>query len=127
MGLDPQVPLANHGEDGCLGDWVGVEIMKLHPVVAREHPPKKTRRQSEPPLMEGGEGHHLARGRGRLLLVARRIPLGLWPIGAGAEQFGFHQGLQVLIGDGGDGPRAVGGGFSASWPSLLRKKTDERL
>jgi hypothetical protein len=88
MGLDPQVPFIDGGEVGHLGDGVWVEIVQLHPIVVRECPHEATRWHSEPSLMERGEAHHIARGRSWLLLIARRIPLGLRAVGAGAEEIG---------------------------------------
>jgi hypothetical protein len=60
MGLDPQVPFADGGEDGRLGDGVQVEVVQLQPVVVRERLHEMTRRHSEPSLMERGEAHHVA-------------------------------------------------------------------
>jgi hypothetical protein len=104
MGLDPQELLIDGGEDGCLGDGVGVEVVKLQPVVVQERPHEAARRHSNPPLMEQGEADHISRGRGRLLLVSRRNPLRLRPMEMGAEQLGIHQRMQVVVGDGGDRP-----------------------
>jgi hypothetical protein len=107
-GAQPQIPLADRSEDNRLGDGVGVEVVELHPVVMWECLHEVTRGHPEPPLMEGGEAHHIARGRGQLLLISRREPLGAPLVGAGEEQFCVHQGMQILLGDGGDGPQVAG-------------------
>jgi hypothetical protein len=44
-----------------------------------------------PPLMEGGEAHRIARRWSWLLLVVWCQPLRLRPMVAGAEQPGIHQ------------------------------------
>jgi hypothetical protein len=53
MGLDPQEPLVDDGEDGRLSDGVGVEVVELHPVVVHERPHEAAHRHSKAPLMEG--------------------------------------------------------------------------
>jgi hypothetical protein len=85
MGFDPQEPLTDNGEHGRLSDGVGVEVVKLHPVVVRMRPHEVARQHSKPPLMEGGEAHHTAHGRSRLVLVAWYNQLQLRPVEAGAE------------------------------------------
>jgi hypothetical protein len=35
-GVDPEVPLTDHREDGLLGYGVGVEVMELHPIIMWE-------------------------------------------------------------------------------------------
>jgi hypothetical protein len=85
MGLDPQIPFADGGKDGRLGDGVWVEVVKLHPIVMRERRHKADRRHPKPPLVERGEAHHVARRWRRFLFVARREPLELRPMGAGVK------------------------------------------
>jgi hypothetical protein len=53
VGVNPQKPLANRHENGHLRDGVGVEVMKLHPVVMWE------RRHPKSPLMKRGEADHI--------------------------------------------------------------------
>jgi hypothetical protein len=65
VGLNPQKPFANHREDGCLKDGVGVEIVQLHPVEMQNRPHEATCWHSEPPLMERDETQHIPRRRGR--------------------------------------------------------------
>jgi hypothetical protein len=53
VGVNPQKPLANRHENSHLHDGVGVEVVKLHPVVMRERPHEAVRRHPKPQLMEG--------------------------------------------------------------------------
>jgi hypothetical protein len=92
MGLNPQVPLIDRVEEGHMGDGVGIEIVELHLVVVWERPHEMARGHPEPSLVEGCEGHHVSCKRVWLMLVPRCVPLGLWLIGARAEQSGIHQG-----------------------------------
>jgi hypothetical protein len=82
--------------------------VELHPIVVRERPHEVAHRHSKPPLMEGGEAHHIARRRSRLLLVAWHNPLWPLPAGARAEQPDVDQCLQVIVGDKGDRPWIAG-------------------
>jgi hypothetical protein len=86
MGLNPQVPLADGGEDGRLSDGVWVEVVQHHPIVVRKSQDEAARRNSKPPLMKRGEAHHISCERIRHLLIARREPLGLWAVGAGRSR-----------------------------------------
>jgi hypothetical protein len=53
MGLNPHVLLADGDEVGRLSDGVGVEVVKLHPIVMRERPHEATRRHSGPRSWKG--------------------------------------------------------------------------
>jgi hypothetical protein len=64
VGVNPQKSFANHREDGCLRDRVGVEIVQLHPVEMQNRPHETACWHSEPPLMEGYETQHIPRWRG---------------------------------------------------------------
>jgi hypothetical protein len=81
LGLDPQVPLLDGDEDGCLGDGVRVEVVQLHPVVVQQRQHEAACWNSKSPLMERGEGHHIARERRWHLLVAYHSGYGLWEQG----------------------------------------------
>jgi hypothetical protein len=63
VGLDPQEPLIDGGEDGCLRDGVGVEVVQLHPIVVRQRPHEAAHRNSETSFMERGDADNVARGR----------------------------------------------------------------
>jgi hypothetical protein len=62
VGVNPQKPLTNRHENGRLRDGVGVEVVKLHPIVVRERPHEAARRHPKPPLMKRGEADHVPRG-----------------------------------------------------------------
>jgi hypothetical protein len=86
---------------------LGIVILsELHPIVVRERQHEATC-GPKPSLMEGGEAEHIARRRGQLLLVPDASHSGCAPVGAGVEQPSTHQGLQILVGDRGDGPQVV--------------------
>jgi hypothetical protein len=61
VGVNPQKPFANRHENGRLRDGVGVEVVKLHPIVMRERPHEAARRHPKPPLMKRGEPDHVPR------------------------------------------------------------------
>jgi hypothetical protein len=105
--VNPQKPLANHHENSRLRDGVGVEVVKLHPVVMRERPHEAARRHRKPPLMEGGETDHVSRRRSRFGLAPGGQPLRLWPAGEKTEQTLGNKGLHFLRSDGGERPRVV--------------------
>jgi hypothetical protein len=107
VGVNPQKPLANHHENGRLRDGVGVEVVKLHPAVVRERPHEAARRHPKPPLMKRGEADHIPRRRSRVGLAPGGQPLRLWPAGERTEQTLGNEGLQILRGDDGEGPRVA--------------------
>lgn len=126
VGFDPRYPSQTTREDGCLGDRVGVEVVELHPVVMGEQPHEAACGHPEPSLMEGGEADHVARRRGRLLLVSRCKPLRVHFVGMGAEQSSIHQGLQIFVRDRGNGPCvAGGGGRTLSFSAIATEEEDE--
>jgi hypothetical protein len=101
MGFDPQEPLTDSGEHGRLSNGVGVEVVKLHPVVVRMRPHEMAHQHSKPPLMEGvklttqptgGAGSCSSPG-------AINSSYGPWRRG---RRLDVHQCLQVIVGDGGD-------------------------
>jgi hypothetical protein len=79
VGVNPQKPLANRHKNGRLRDGVGVEVVKLHPVVVRERPHEAARRHPKPPLMKRGEADHVPRRRSRVGLAPGGQPLRLRP------------------------------------------------
>jgi hypothetical protein len=107
VGVNPQKPLANRHENGRLRDGVGVEVVKLHPVVMRERPHEVARRHPKPPLMKGGEADHVPRRRSRVGLAPGGQPLRLRPAGERTEQTLGDEGLQIHHSDGGEGPRVT--------------------
>ena len=107
VGVNPQKHLANRHENGRLRDGVGVEVVKLHPVVMRERPHEAARRHPKPPLMKGGEADHVPRRRSRVGLAPGGQPLRLWPTEERTEQTLSDEGLQILRSDGGEGPRVA--------------------
>jgi hypothetical protein len=52
VGLYPQVPFVDGGEDDRLSDGVRVEVVELHPIVKRKRPHEAAHRHPEPPLVE---------------------------------------------------------------------------
>ena len=50
MGRNPQVPLTHRGEDGRLHDVVGVEVVKLHPIIVHKGMLELAGRNSELPV-----------------------------------------------------------------------------
>jgi hypothetical protein len=104
MGVNPQKPLANRHENSRLRDGVGVEVMKLHPVVMRERLHEAARRHPKPPLMEGGETDHVSRRWSWFGLAPGGQPLRLQPAGERTEQTLSNKGLQILRSDGGERP-----------------------
>jgi hypothetical protein len=107
VGVNPQKPLANHHENGRLRDEVGVEVVKLHPVVRRERPHEVACQHPKPPLMKRGEADHVPRRRSQVGLAPGGQPLRLRPAGERMEQTLGNEGLQILRGDGGEGPRVA--------------------
>jgi hypothetical protein len=107
VGVNPQKPLANRHENSRLRDGVGVEVVKLHPVVMRERPHEAARRHPKPPLMKGGETDHVPRRRSRFDLAPGGQPLSLQPVGERTEQTLGNKGLQILHSDGGERPRVA--------------------
>jgi hypothetical protein len=107
VGVNPQKPLANRCENGRLRDGVGVEVVKLHPVVVRERPHEAARRHPKPPLMKRGEADHIPRRRSRVGLASEGQPLRLRPAGERTEQTLGNEGLQILRSDGGEGPQVA--------------------
>jgi hypothetical protein len=107
VGVNPQKPLANRHENGRLHDGVGVEVVKLHPVVVRERPHEAARRHPKPPLMKRGEADHVPRRRSQVDLAPGGQPLRLWPAGERMEQTLGNEDLQILCSDGGEGPRVA--------------------
>jgi hypothetical protein len=107
VGVNPPKPLANRRENGRLHDGVGVEVVKLHPVVVRERPHEAARRHPKPLLMKRGEADHVPRRRSRVGLAPEGQPFRLRPIGERMEQTLGNEGLQILRSDGGEGPRVT--------------------
>jgi hypothetical protein len=107
VGVNPQKPLANRHENSRQRDGVGVEVVKLHPVVMRERPHEAARRHPKPLLMEGGETDHVSRRWSRFGLAPGGQPLRLWPAGERTEQTLDNKGLQILHSDGGKRPRVA--------------------
>jgi hypothetical protein len=107
VGVNPQKPLANCHENGRLRDGVGVEVVKLHPVVVRERPHEAAGRHPKPPLMKRGEADHVPRRRSRVGLAPGGQPLRLRLAGERTEQTLDNEGLQILRSDGGEGPRVA--------------------
>jgi hypothetical protein len=93
VGVNPQKPLTNRHENGCLHDGVGVEVVKLHPVVVRERPHEAARRHPKPPLMKRGEADHVPRRRSQVGLAPGGQPLRLRPAGERTEQTLDNEGL----------------------------------
>ena len=58
-----KLPLAHDDENCCLRDRVGIEVMKLDPIVIRKSPHKPTRRDPKPLVVKCEEAHHVARRR----------------------------------------------------------------
>jgi hypothetical protein len=107
VGVNPQKTLANRHENGHLRDGVGVEVVKLHPIVMRERPHEAAHRHPKPPLMKGGEADHVPRWQSRVGLATGGQPLGLRLAGERTEQTLGDEGLQILHSDGGEGPRVA--------------------
>jgi hypothetical protein len=107
VGVNPQKPLANRRKNGRLHDGVGVEVVKLHPVVVREHLHEVARQHPKPPLMKRGGADHVPRQRSRVGLAPGGKPLRLRPAGERTEQILGNEGLQILRSDGGEGPRVA--------------------
>jgi hypothetical protein len=107
VGFNPQKPLANRHENSRLCDGVGVEVVKLHPVVMRERPHEAVRRHPKPPLMEGGETDYVPRRWSRVGLAPRGQPLRLRPTGERTEQTLGNKGLQILHSYDGERPRVA--------------------
>jgi hypothetical protein len=106
--LHPEVSLADRRKDGGLRDGVGGEVVELHPVVVEKRPHEDRRRDTEPPLVEAYEAHHVAFRRGRLPMGRRRRnPLRLRPTRPRPQQPIRDQILQLLLRHGRGGP-AVG-------------------
>jgi hypothetical protein len=99
-GQSPKTP-RKPPRNGRLRDGVGVEVVKLHPVVMWE------RRHPKPPLMKRGEADHIPRRRSRVGLAPEGQPLRLRPAGERTEQTLGDEGLQILHSDGGEGPRVT--------------------
>jgi hypothetical protein len=95
VGLNPQEPLVDGGEDGRLHNGVGVEVVQLHLIVVWQGPHEVAHRNPEAPFMERGEANDVAHGRIRHLLVVRRDPLRLRARGSGPEQTSINQRLQI--------------------------------
>jgi hypothetical protein len=106
-GSIPKNPLANCHENGRLRDGVGVEVVKLHPIVMRERPHEAAHRHPKPPLMKRGEADHIPRRRSRVGLAPGGQPLRLRPARERTEQTLGNEGLQILHSDGGEGPRVA--------------------
>ena len=103
--VNPQKPLANRRENGHLRDGVGVEVVKLHPIVVRERPHEAARRHPKAPLMKRGEADHVPRRRSRVGLAPGGQPLRLRPAGERTEQTIGDKGLQLLHSNGGERPQ----------------------
>jgi len=71
MGQNPQVPLAHSGEDRRLHDGVGVEVVKLHPIVVHERTHKAAGRNPKPPVQKCQEANHIARWQVWLPIIHR--------------------------------------------------------
>jgi hypothetical protein len=104
VGVNPQKPLANHRENGRLHDGVGVEVVKLHPIVVRERPHEAARWHPRPTLMKRGEADHIPWWRSRVGLAPWGQPLRLRPTRERTEQTLGNEGLHILRSDGGEGP-----------------------
>ena len=50
MSRNPQVPLAHYGEDGRLHDGIGVEVVKLHPIIVHEGTHELAHQNHKPPV-----------------------------------------------------------------------------
>jgi hypothetical protein len=107
VGVNPQKPLADHHENGRMRDGVGVEVVKLHPVVMWERPHEAAHRHPKPPLMKRGEPDHVPPRRSQVGLAPGGQPLRLWPAGERTEQTLGNEGLQILRSDGGEGLRVT--------------------
>jgi hypothetical protein len=106
-GSIPKNPSQNRRENGRLRDGVGVEVVKLHPVVVQERPHEAARRHPKTPLMKGGEADHVPRWWSWVGLAPGGQPLRLRPVGERMEQTLGNEGLQILRSDGGEGPRVA--------------------
>jgi hypothetical protein len=105
--VNPQKPLTNRHENSRLHDGVGVEVVKLHPIVMREHPHEAARRHPKPPLMKRGEADHVPQRRSWVGLAPGGQLLRLRPTEERTEQTLDDEGLQILHSNGGEGPRVA--------------------
>jgi len=81
VGSNPQSPLVDSDEDGCLRNGIGVEVVELHAVVVRERPHEPVRQKAEATLVKRHEAHDVTVARPWLWLARRSDPLR--PIGVG--------------------------------------------
>jgi hypothetical protein len=77
-GQSPKTP-RKPPQNGRLHDRVGVEVVKLHPIVVRERPHEAACRHPKPPLVKRGEADHVPRRRSRVGLAPGGQPLKLQP------------------------------------------------
>ena len=102
MGTNPQEPLTQGDERRNVLDPIESKVLQLHIVVIQQPLKELVGGGGESPLVEVSEGHNVAFGRRRCVLIIGQLPLlGGSPC---AKKAMANEALQALEGDIGSAP-----------------------
>jgi len=102
VGPNPQEPLTQGDECRDVLDPIGSQVLQLHVVVMQQPPKELVGGGDESPLVEVSEGHNIAFGRRRHVLIAGQPPL--LSGSPRAKKAVANKALQALEGDIGSAP-----------------------